>query len=66
MKQEIKYNGRLKSAMVNKKVTQGKLALDIGVPEAYISRIVRGRQVPTQEEMEKIAQRLGVEIKDIF
>jgi transcriptional regulator with XRE-family HTH domain len=47
-------------------LNQAQLAVSIGTGPAAISRIENGRQSPSMETLEKIAQGLGVEVADLF
>lgn len=57
---------RIKELRKLSKMTQEKLAEQIGVDPKYVSFIEVGRSSPSLEAMEKIAQALDVEIKDMF
>lgn len=57
---------RIKELRKSRKMTQEKLAEMIGVDPKYVSFIEVGRSAPSLEAMEKIAQALDVDIKDLF
>ena len=57
---------RIKELRTAKKLTQAKLAETIGIEPRSISRIESGHHFPKSEHLEKFANALGVEIKDLF
>lgn len=50
----------------DKGFTYESLGKEVGLSKVSISRIVRGQQTPSFEMLYKIAQVLGVSIKDLF
>ncbi len=57
---------RLKEILNEKGVTGKELAKETGVTPASISNIVQGNSFPKPELLQKIAQILDVDIKDLF
>lgn len=57
---------RIKEIRKLRKMTQEKLAEKIGVDPKYVSFIEVGRSSPSLEALEKLAQALDVDIKDLF
>lgn len=57
---------RIKELRKLRNMTQEKLAAKIDVDPKYVSFVEVGRSSPSLEAMEKIAQALDVEIKDLF
>jgi transcriptional regulator with XRE-family HTH domain len=53
-------------AIMEKFPHQGDLAREIGLGESVLSRIINGRQLPTEEQAEKIAKVLQVPVKELF
>lgn len=50
----------------SKGLTQGQLAEQIEVTQAYLGHIEQGIKSPSLETLEKIAEILKVQIKDLF
>jgi len=59
-------NWDLKSLIVKKFGNQAAFARDINFREDRISKFIYGRAIPTEEEKETIARRLGVSPCQIF
>lgn len=57
---------RIKELRVAKKLKQAELAEIIDIDPRSISKIESGYHFPKDEHLEKFAQGLGVEIKDLF
>ncbi len=57
---------RLKEVMAEKDITGKTLAERLGIRPATISDIVTGRSQPRFELLAKIADELGVEMRDLF
>jgi transcriptional regulator with XRE-family HTH domain len=57
---------RLKVALVQKKVKQTRMAVELGWDPAKLSRIVNGIAKPTPEDQEKIASYLHMEPAELF
>ena len=67
MQSSIKLFGkRIKEIRKRKHFTQEKLAEILGVDDQTISRIETGHYFTSYENLEKIAQTLGVDVKDLF
>src|SRR5262245_35672030 len=48
-------------------ITQEKLAWEAGLEsKGYLSRIESGQRLPSLETLERLARRLGVEVRDLF
>jgi DNA-binding XRE family transcriptional regulator len=59
-------NLKLKAKIVEKYCTQGDFAKEVGISEAFISRIVRQRVTPKEDTKEKIARGLNCKTQDLF
>ena len=62
----LNYNWSLKKAIVNREIEQRDLAEMIGKNPSFISQLVNGRILATEDEKKLIAQTLGVKVSDIF
>ena len=60
------FRENLKKCRKAKKYTQVKLAMLAGLSQDYISHIECGRRSPSLETITRIAETLGVEVKDLF
>ena len=56
----------IKDILKEKGITGKKMAADLGMSENNASRIVRGHQYPRFEMLAKMADYLGVDIRDLF
>jgi ribosome-binding protein aMBF1 (putative translation factor) len=52
------FNTRLKLAIIKSGIPQGKIAHHLGISPFRLSRIVRGRQAPTDDEQDQLAELL--------
>ena len=50
----------------SQKLTQEKLAYENGISKGYLSDIEKGNKLPSLSVLEQIADRLGVDIKELF
>lgn len=57
---------RIKEIRKSKNLTQERLAELIGIETSSLSGIESGRHFPSLPTIEKIAQQLDIEIKDLF
>lgn len=57
---------KLKIAIMRAATSQYELAATVGISETRLSRICRGRAVPTDDEQRRIAAALGQSIEDLF
>lgn len=62
----IRFGKRVRQLRRYHDLTQGQLAEAIGVTVDTIGNIERGRNAPTFETIEKIAEVLGVEVMELF
>lgn len=60
------FGKRVAALRKEKNLTQEKLADRCGVHRTYIGAIERGEKSPTLNTVEKIAEGLGVKIKEFF
>jgi DNA-binding XRE family transcriptional regulator len=60
-----KLGENLRKLRLKKNMSQGDLATALSVDRAYISNIENGRMNPTLSTLEKIANALGISIKDL-
>lgn len=63
---ELKLNVRFKTLLWTRDMKQYELANKIKIPESYVSKIINGRMVPTEDQMNKIAEALGVGVNELF
>ena len=61
-----KFGKRLKEIRKAKGYTQEQIAEKIGIEPPNISKLEKGAHFPLPENMEKIANALDVDIKDLF
>ena len=59
-------NLKLKFLILERYRTQGDFAIECGRNDFWISRIVNGRQKPTEQDRKSICDKLGVEEEDLF
>lgn len=57
---------RIKELRKNRKLSQDQLSEKVGMDPKHLSRIEVGKSYPSIKTLEKIAQELDVEIKDLF
>jgi transcriptional regulator with XRE-family HTH domain len=57
---------RIKELRKNKKIKQSELAELVGIETTSICKIENGSHFPKEDNLEKIAYALDVEIKDLF
>ena len=57
---------KIKTLRKERKITQKNLALVSGISNTYLSDIEIGRTNPSLRTLEKIADALGISIKDLF
>lgn len=50
----------------SQKMTQEKLAYENDISKGYLSELESGKKLPSLLMLEKIAEALGVDIKDMF
>ncbi len=60
-----KLGENLKELRLKKKLSQGDLSKKLSVDRAYISNIENGRMNPTLSTLQKIAEALGVSVKEL-
>lgn len=60
------FGKRLKEIRKNKKLTQSELAEKLEVDEKYISRLETGISTPSFSLLEKISEKLNIDIQDLF
>lgn len=56
----------MKGLFATRKVKQWQICHNIGISEAYFSRIMTEKAVPSEGLLSKIAQALGVRSKDLI
>ena len=67
MNKLAKRNGsRIVKLRNSQKLTQEKLAYENGISKGYLSDIEKGNKLPSLSVLEQIADRLGVDIKELF
>ena len=64
LKQDLGHN--IQKLRKERKITQEQLAEFVGIDPKNISRIEKGNNYPTSENLTLIAQALGVEIYELF
>lgn len=63
---KLLLGSRIKELRKTRALSQEQLADIVGLDPKYVSFIECGRNAPSLETMEKIANAFGVEIKDLF
>lgn len=61
-----KLGENLRELRLKKKMSQGDLAIILGVDRAYISNIENGRMNPTLSTLEKIAVAFGISSSELL
>ena len=62
----VRHNTTLKLAIVKHGIPQVRLADRMGMSQFRLSRIVRGRIEPTNDEQDRLAEILGVSRRSLF
>jgi len=62
----MQISNRIKSLRQEQKISQEKLADKCGLHRTYIGSVERGERNISIENLEKIADALGVSIKELF
>ncbi len=60
------YCKKLVLLLWERKINQTQLAKDTGISRSWVNQIVNGRVIPTQEEMDKIANALCLNVNELF
>jgi len=63
---KVLLGARIKELRKVKKLSQDKLSEKITIDPKHLSRIEVGKSYPSLDTLEKIAESLGVEIKEFF
>lgn len=61
----MNINLKLKAKIIEKYRTQGRFAVVCGKKDNWISRLVQGIQLPTEQEKEQIRAKLQISPEDI-
>jgi len=61
-----KFGKRLRSIRKARDLTQEEFAEQVGISVDFLSLIERGINAPSFENLEQIARRLRMEVKDLF
>ena len=59
-------NSKLKDLVKKSGKTQGEIAIEVGISEARLSRIIHGYTKPRESEEEALAKVLGILTVEIF
>ena len=59
-------NSKLKDLVKKSGKTQGEIAIEVGISEARLSRIIHGYTKPRKSEEEALAKVLGILTVEIF
>lgn len=59
----LQFGKKLRDVRLKKKLSQGNIAIILGVHRSYISGLERGRRNPSLLTVQKIAKALGVNAK---
>lgn len=62
----MKKNVKLKAALFQADMTQKDLATEVGIQENILSWVVNGRFILTEDEQEKIAEVLNMDVYELF
>lgn len=57
---------KIKELRISRKISQRKLAALAGISNTYLSDIEVGRTNPSLKTMEKLAEALEIQLKDLF
>jgi transcriptional regulator with XRE-family HTH domain len=60
------FGQRLRKLRKDKGMSQEALALEAGLDRTYVSGVERGERNISLENIERLAQALGVKIRDLF
>jgi len=66
MKAGVRVAWNIRRLRVAQQVSQEKFAVDAGIDRTYVSRLERGRENPSVNVLEQIANALGVGIESLF
>jgi transcriptional regulator with XRE-family HTH domain len=60
-----KLGQNMKKWRMKKKMSQGDISRALGVDRSYVSNIENGRMNPTLSTLEKLAEAIGISVKDL-
>jgi len=60
------FRKRLRSAMESKNISQRELAEKVGTGHSGINRILQGKQVPTLDLADRLADAVGVALSELL
>jgi len=63
---EPRKNKKLKIKLIEKDISQKEISRKTDIAENYLSSIINGRYLPSDEQKQKIAHALNCNPKDIF
>ncbi|MGC9158082.1 MAG: helix-turn-helix domain-containing protein [Terracidiphilus sp.] len=61
----LKVAGQVKEIRVARHLSQRQVAWRMQVPRTYISKIENGKAIPTLSSLERLAEALGVEVRQL-
>lgn len=62
----IQFGKKVRETRIKQNLSQEKLAIKAGVHRTYIGMIERAEKNITLENIEKVAQALGLRVKELF
>ena len=63
--EEVRYSRRIRAFRKLKRIKQVELAKRIGMSVTILGRIERGEKIPTDEQLQKIANELQIDIEEL-
>ena len=63
--EENRYGRRIRAFRKLKRIQQTEFAKRIGISVTILGRIERGEKIPSEEQLQKIANALSIDIQEI-
>ena len=63
--EEGRYGGRIRAFRKLKRIQQVEFAKRIGISATVLGRIERGEKIPTDEQLQKIANELQIDVEEL-
>ena len=64
--ESVKLGLNIKKLRIKKKISQAKIASEVGVDKGFISLLENGSANPTLTTITKVAKALGVSVEELF
>ena len=64
--EEGRYGGRIRAFRKLKRIQQVEFAKRIGISATVLGRIERGEKIPTDEQLQKMANELQIDVEELI